>query len=84
MVENGGWGAQWAAPIASLMIEQYLTDSISRPEIDKRMKEGVIMPKVYYEKFLLQQKKEQQKADSIAKSKKIFVTATPAKTTTTR
>ncbi|MEK6616336.1 MAG: penicillin-binding protein 2 [Bacteroidota bacterium] len=41
-VENGGWGARWAAPIASLMIEKYLSDSISRPEIEKRMMEGII------------------------------------------
>lgn len=40
LVENAGFGAQWAAPIASLMIEKYLTDSISRPEIEKRMMEG--------------------------------------------
>jgi penicillin-binding protein 2 len=29
-VENGGYGASWAAPIASLMIEKYLTDTITR------------------------------------------------------
>ena len=28
-VENGGWGATWAVPIASLMIEKYLTNSIT-------------------------------------------------------
>jgi len=28
-VENGGWGATWAAPIGSLMIEKYLTKEIS-------------------------------------------------------
>jgi penicillin-binding protein 2 len=28
-VENAGGGGRWAAPIASLMIEQYLTDSIA-------------------------------------------------------
>jgi penicillin-binding protein 2 len=30
-VENGGFGSTYAAPIASLLIEKYLTDSISRP-----------------------------------------------------
>ena len=50
MVENGGWGADWGAPIATLMIEKYLTDSISRPQLEKRMMEGVITPKVYQEK----------------------------------
>ena len=29
-VENGGFGATWAAPIASLMIEKYLTKKISK------------------------------------------------------
>ena len=43
VIEKGGWGAQWAAPIASLLIEKYLTDSISRPEIEKRMLEGNLM-----------------------------------------
>lgn len=37
-VENAGFGAQSAAPIAGLMIEQYLTDSVSR----KRMEDWVL------------------------------------------
>jgi penicillin-binding protein 2 len=32
VVENAGFGATWSAPIASLMVEKYLTDSISRPK----------------------------------------------------
>ncbi len=50
MVENGGWGSDWGAPIATLMIEKYLNDSISRPQLEKRMIEGVISPKIYQEK----------------------------------
>ncbi len=42
-IENAGWGAEWAAPIASLMIEKYLTDSISRPLVEKKMLEGDII-----------------------------------------
>jgi len=34
-VENAGYGASWAAPIASLMMEKYLKDSISRPWVEK-------------------------------------------------
>jgi penicillin-binding protein 2 len=30
-VENGGFGNIWAAPIAGLMAEKYITDSITRP-----------------------------------------------------
>ncbi len=46
VVENGGWGASWAAPIASLMIEKYLTDSISteRQYLLQRMMEGKLIP----------------------------------------
>lgn len=40
VVENSGFGSAWAAPIASLMIEKYLTDSISRPEMMQRMLDG--------------------------------------------
>lgn len=34
-VENAGGGGTWAAPIASLMIEQYLTDSIAVTNLRK-------------------------------------------------
>jgi penicillin-binding protein 2 len=40
MVENSGFGATWAAPVASLMIEKYLTDTITRPDMELRMVEG--------------------------------------------
>jgi len=39
-VENSGFGGTWAAPIASLIIEQYLTDTITRPDVMKRMLEA--------------------------------------------
>lgn len=34
-VENAGWGGRAAASTASLMIEKYLKDSISRPDLEK-------------------------------------------------
>jgi penicillin-binding protein 2 len=43
MVENSGFGATWAAPIASLMMELYLTDTITRPELEKRIMEGDLL-----------------------------------------
>lgn len=36
-VENVGYGATWAGPINSLMLEEYLTDTIKRPQLEKRM-----------------------------------------------
>ncbi len=46
-VEHGKWGASYAAPIASLMIEKYLTDTISysRKWIEKRMLEQTLLNK---------------------------------------
>ena len=43
LVENGGWGATWAVPIGGLMIEKYLRDSISKPDMEKRMLEGIVL-----------------------------------------
>jgi penicillin-binding protein 2 len=37
VVENAGFGATWAAPIASLMIEQYLFGEIKRSQVYDKM-----------------------------------------------
>jgi penicillin-binding protein 2 len=44
-VEHGEWGASYAAPIASLIIEKYLTDSISpgRKWLETRMLSGNLL-----------------------------------------
>jgi penicillin-binding protein 2 len=44
-VEHGEWGASYAAPIASLMIEKYLTDSIAptRKWLETRMLNGNLL-----------------------------------------
>ena len=73
MIENGGWGAEWAAPIASLMIEKYLTDSITRPLIEKKMLEGVISPKIYEKKKVPVEKKDDEKIVVVDPSKKIII-----------
>ncbi|MBC7524530.1 MAG: penicillin-binding protein 2 [Flavobacterium sp.] len=39
-VENGYWGARWAGPITSLMIEKYLRKKITRIDLEKRMLTG--------------------------------------------
>ncbi len=48
-VENGGFGATYAAPMASLMAEKYLTGSVSRPALEKRMKEADLMARVKHD-----------------------------------
>ena len=41
MIENGGFGATIAGPIASLMIEKYIKrDTITRKDLERRMLEG--------------------------------------------
>jgi penicillin-binding protein 2 len=44
-VEHGEWGSSYAAPIASLIIEKYLTDTIApyRKWIEKRMLESNLL-----------------------------------------
>lgn len=49
-VENAGFGATWAAPIASLMIEKYLKKKIKRVELEKRMMEGKVLPVIEVKK----------------------------------
>lgn len=47
IVENAGYGSTWAAPIASLMIEKYLNDTIAtgkRTAIMNRMINTTILP----------------------------------------
>jgi penicillin-binding protein 2 len=50
-IENGYWGARWAAPIASLMIEKYLRKEVKRKWLEKRITEGSLIAE--YEKPLL-------------------------------
>ena len=47
-IEHGSFGARWAAPIASLLIEKYLNGEIcpERMALEKRVLEGDLMDKV--------------------------------------
>ncbi len=44
-VENAGYGSVWAAPIASLIIEKYLTNKISRKALENRISKAVLTEK---------------------------------------
>ncbi len=49
-IENAGYGATWAGPIASLLIEKYLNDSITtkrKPLEEKMLKANLINKYVY-------------------------------------
>lgn len=43
-VENAGYGSKWAAPIASMMIEKYLKDTVSKTAEYTRIKHAIILP----------------------------------------
>ena len=40
IIENGYWGSRWAAPIASLMIERYISKECSRKDLEYKMISG--------------------------------------------
>jgi len=42
-MENAGWGSTWAAPVASLMTEYYLTGQVKRKDMEARIKAGNFM-----------------------------------------
>ena len=42
VVENAGFGATWACPVASMMIEQYLTGSVKRQALKTRIANAVL------------------------------------------
>ena len=48
-VENGGFGASYAAPIASLMVEKYLKGESRRPALEQRMKSANLMSRVKHD-----------------------------------
>ena len=70
LVENGGFGSTIAGPIASLMIEKYLTGKITRTDLEKRILERSLQDR--YAKLGGQSeavKLEMKRRDSILKSK---------------
>jgi len=44
-IENGGFGGTWAAPVASLMIEQYLTGEVKRKALEDYIYTAIIARK---------------------------------------
>jgi penicillin-binding protein 2 len=87
MIENGGFGATIAGPIASLMIEKYLKKKISRTDLEVRVlnkslqseyaKLGGLSENVKKEirikdSIVNAAKLEIKRKDSIAKSKRII------------
>jgi len=59
-IENGYWGARWAGPIATLMIEKYLNENTARPWLEKRMLEGTLQDEYDKQLLTLQQLAEKE------------------------
>lgn len=70
-IENSGYGATWAGPIATLMLEKYINGKISRKDLETRMLNGSLESE--YEKIeniIFQRKADPTKfQDSINKTK---------------
>ena len=62
-IENGGYGATWGGPIASLMIEQYLHDTISSKRVPllKKMQTAKIIINYTYLRDSLDRQKYREK-----------------------
>jgi len=80
MIENGGWGASWAAPIGTLMIEKYLNDTVIRAALEKRMMDGVVYPPHYKKEAGIIDKPAVAKKDTSKKTSVKNVTIVAQKT----
>jgi len=73
VVENAGYGATWAAPIASLLMEKYLTDSIAgqkrKDEIERISQVSIIPLRIRNELHIRDSLKKIR--DSVARFKKV-------------
>lgn len=75
VVENAGYGATWAGPVASLMIEKYLKDSVAtkRKSLEEKMYNAKVIPRYTYiidsarrlkDKILWEQKIDKKKYEA--------------------
>jgi penicillin-binding protein 2 len=86
-VENAGYGATWAGPIATLLMEKYLNDSISaetQPTLDRVAKADLIPAAIkhwYYVKDSIKQAKLAREMDVNTQPILVPVSPVPKKTT---
>lgn len=69
-VENAGYGGTWAGPIASMITEKYLRDTITLPKhLQDRIYNGNLIPKIVEKKPVV--KKDTNKKDSIKSKQQV-------------
>ena len=87
VVENSGYGSTWAAPIASLIMEKYLKDTISEkrmPEVERISKADLIPAAIkhwYYVKDSIRQAKLMKSLEVIVPPIEPPAVVAPKKTT---
>ncbi|HTO15556.1 MAG TPA: penicillin-binding protein 2 [Edaphocola sp.] len=58
VVQNSGYGSTWAGPVASLMMEKYLTDSVKRKPLEEKMVNANLIKKYTYVLDSMQREKD--------------------------
>jgi penicillin-binding protein 2 len=84
MVENGGYGATIAGPIASLMIEKYLRQKITRTDLEKRILATSLQGRYAKLGGLSEAVKLQLRISDSLLKKKTIIPAVKVKTDTTK
>ena len=84
MVENGGYGATIAGPIASLMIEKYLRQKITRVDLEKRILATSLQSRYAKLGGLSEAVKLQLRISDSLQKKKTTIPTVKAKTDTTK
>lgn len=74
-IENGGFGATWAGPIASLMIEKYLKREITRTDLEKRMLAGDLSSNYILKDISDKQKQERDRLRRLEKEHQLKLKA---------
>jgi len=88
VVENSGYGSTWASPIASLMMEKYLKDTISarrQPDLDRIAKADLIPQAIkrwYFVKDSLRQVRLNKLAREVSENNAMPAVETPVKSST--
>lgn len=74
-VENAGYGGTWAGPIASMLVEKYLNDTITLPKyIQDRIYNANLLPKVEKKVSAIKKNPTIIKKDTIKRQKQIAQT----------
>ncbi|HRP88445.1 MAG TPA: penicillin-binding protein 2 [Edaphocola sp.] len=63
IVQNAGYGATWAGPVASLMMEKYLTDTVKRKPLQEKMFNANLIKKYTYVLDSMQRQKDKIRWD---------------------